>query len=296
MKGKTIVQNTVKYVAVSFGFYMAGTGMANAACPAGSTIINNLPAYITSSGTYCLNSHKNIASQGAIAVSISASNVTLDFDRWEIRGPGAFSDAVSGYGVTVTNNAQNVTIRNGALIGFHSGIISVTNSGSNHTDGLLVDNMSIRSMGYAGVQVGLNSYCDNCTVQNSDISNVDANRVTTQGGYSGAYGIRFERSNYVSIKNNVITGVHSRGTLPSAGIYMYRGQNAVVEGNSVADAANSLTDDTGILFVSHPNGTALDNHISYFYRGIWFAYSTGGGYAGNTFYSVVRPVTGGTEL
>lgn len=289
-------RKSLKYVAVSVGIYLTSVGMANAACPTGSTALTTFPAIITTSGTYCLTSSKIVNTPGVVAVTIAASNVTLDFDRWAINGPGWFSDTVSGYGVVVTNNAQNVTIRNGTLVGFKSGILITTNTGSNRTDGLLVDDMSIRSMGLYGIQLGMNSYCDNCTVRDSDISNIDANRETDSGGYSGAYGIYFDRSNNLTITNNVITGVHSRGTLPSYGIYLKGGNYADVEGNLVSDVANSSTNDTGILFFSFRNGTALNNRLSYFYRGIRFAYSPYGQHGGNTFYHVTIPVTGGTAL
>lgn len=296
MRGNKIFRKSFKYLVVSFGIYLTSMGMANAACPSGSTPLSTFPAYITTSGTYCLTSNRIVNTPGSTAVVISASNVTLDFGGWAIHGPGWYSDTVSGYGVSVTNNAQNVTIQNGALTGFAVGIIMATNTGSNRTDGLLIDNMSIRAMGMAGVQVSLNSYCDNCTIRDSDISNVDANRITTQGGFSGAYGIYFDRSNNITITNNVITGVHSRGPLPSYGIYLKGGNEADVEGNSVATVANSPTSDTGILFFSFRNGTALNNRVSYFYRGIRFAYSPGGQHGGNTFYRVTIPITGGTAL
>jgi len=295
MKGISVFKKPLKYISVSLGVYLATTGMANAACPAGSNILSNFPATITSGGTYCITSHKILATPNITAITIAASNVTLDLDRWELRGPGVYSDSVSGYGIAVTNNAQNVTIRNGALVGFNAGIIMATNSGSNYTDGLVVDNMSIRSMGMAGVMVSLNSYCNSCTIKNSNISNTDANRVTTQGGFSGAYAIYFERSNDITIKNNVITGVYSRGTLPSYGIYLKGGQNAQVEDNTVSDTYNSTTNDTGIQFFSFRNANALDNHLSYFYYGIRYSYSSGG-HAGNTFYLVTKPITGGTAL
>jgi hypothetical protein len=287
----------LKYISVSLGLLVAGTGIANATCPAGSTIINSLPATLSSAGTtYCLASSRIITTPNAVALSITASNITLDLDRWTISGPGYYNDTVSGVGISVTNNAQNVTIQNGALVGFNGGIIMSTNTGSNSTDGLLIDNMSIRGMGTYGIAVLQNSSCDNCVVQNSQVYNVDANRNTSQGGYSGAYGIYFAYSDNLTITNNNIIGLYSRGSLPSYGIYLYRGQYAEVEGNTVSDNAYSTTNDTGILFFSFRDGTAVNNNLSYIYTGIRFAYSAGGLHSGNTFYHVTRPIIGGTAF
>lgn len=278
-------------------FVFALSSHAQASC---TTTITAVPYTITQPGTYCLNGNKNYlptTNSTTSAVTIAADNVILDLNRYEIRGSYSFygPSANREYGVSVTNYAQNVTIRNGALVGFRSGIVVWTNTGSNNVGNLVVDNMSIRSMSDYGILVGLNSRCDNCTVQNSSISNTDANLCTICGGYAGAYAIRMEYSDNIHILNNVITGIRSRGTLPSYGISITHGTTALIDGNRVSGLANSPTDDRGVTGYLYNDMTVTNNHFSYLYYGIWYFYSNGG-YSGNTMYSVTVPYKGGTAL
>lgn len=292
------VRHFVRTTLGSLFLLTSATGLANAACPPGSTIMSNFPYYITEPGTYCMAAHTyvNPTSNSAWgAITIAASNVTVDLGRWELRGPGFFADAVSGYGVQITNNASDVTIRNGTIAGFNSGIVMWTNSGSNSVERLTIEDMQLRALGYAAVNVSLNSTCTDCTIQNNQISNIDANRVQNQGGYSGAFGVRFDDSSDIKVLNNTITGVHSRGPMPSYGVYLLYSSGALVKDNRISDIYGSATNDTGILAFGTSNMDAIDNRISYFYYGIRYAYSSGG-HSGNTFYMVTKPITGGTPL
>lgn len=289
----------VFFVTLTF-LSVSNSSLAAVSCASSSAVrINSLPYIITQAGTYCLAGSMYINQSGNnsawSAVTIAASDVTLDLNRWAINGPGAYGSnpSVSGYGVTVTNYAQNVTVRNGTLSGFLEGVSAWTNSGSNDVSGLVVEDMQIWAMGSAGVHVGFNSNCNGCIIRKNSISNINANYCTTCGGWSGAYGIRMERSNNLTVSNNIITGVHSRGDLASSGIYLYSGSNALVSDNIVSDTADSATPDTGILGFSYSNMTVNNNRINYFYRGIWYAYSTGT-YSGNTINQVTVPYKGGT--
>lgn len=291
----------LRFIVVSLASLLAVSNAAVAAvsCTSGSaTMINSIPYYITTPGTYCLKSSMYINqpsnNSAYAAVTIASSNVTLDLNRWALQGPGYVGSPLNNAtGVVVTNNAEDVTIRNGNIQGFLIGVSAVTNSGSNHVRRLTVDGLQIYGMGSAGIIVGLNSYCDDCVINNNSIYGVDANQCQNCGGWSGAYGIRMERSNNISITNNRVIGLISRGNLASTGIYLQNGSNALIEGNTVADSVDSATPDTGILGSSFGNMTVKNNRLSYLYRGIWYFYSTGT-YTANTMYGVTIPYTGGT--
>lgn len=290
-----------KFIAVMFlaTLGLSNTSLAAVSCTSSSAIsITSLPYQIMSPGTYCLKSSLYINQPGNnsaySAITIASSNVTLDLNHWALQGPGYVGSPVDkATGVVVTNNAQDVTVRNGNIQGFLNGVSVVTNTGSNHVRRLTVDGLQIYGTGYAGVLVSLNSYCDDCVINNNSIYGVDANLCQNCGGWSGAYGVRMERSNNITITNNRIIGLVSRGNVVSTGIYLQNGSYALVQGNNVADSVGSATQDTGILGSSFTNMTVNSNRLSYLYRGIWYFYSTGT-YSGNSMYGVTIPYTGGT--
>ena len=83
--------------------------------PGGTAVFN-----ISSEGSYCLTGNLSIASGNAIAVA--ASNVTIDLQGFELIGTGGTT------GIFIAGGISNVTIRNGTIRNFTTGINGAGNS------------------------------------------------------------------------------------------------------------------------------------------------------------------------
>ena len=81
-------------------------------------------SYVFTSNVVCtdgsLNPIPSLPSASA-GILISASNVTLDLAGWDLIGPGGVT-AVSTYGIYAENSFSNITIENGTVSGFLTGI------------------------------------------------------------------------------------------------------------------------------------------------------------------------------
>jgi hypothetical protein len=84
------------------------------------TNITTLPLTITVQGVYCLKQDlaTNIASGNAI--TIATNNVTIDFNGFKLGGLAAGPNTQAN-GVAAENR-QNITLRNGNIRGFRSGV------------------------------------------------------------------------------------------------------------------------------------------------------------------------------
>jgi hypothetical protein len=83
---------------------------------ADQTRITSLPYTITTPGTYVLDRSLDYNSSSAVAIQINAPNVTIDLNGNSINNLGTGS-ATQAVGINAFNKA-NVTIRNGAIVGF----------------------------------------------------------------------------------------------------------------------------------------------------------------------------------
>ena len=80
------------------------------------------PTTISTSGAYCVTANLSSATIHAPAISVNASSVTLDFQGFRLRWTGSTSSGVAG--VSIQPNKLNVTVRNGLVSGFTTGIES----------------------------------------------------------------------------------------------------------------------------------------------------------------------------
>ncbi len=92
------------------GFYViAGGGKAG-------TQINSVPYTISSPGLYCLAKNLTYTPTTGNAISVTASDVTLDLNGFCLTGPGKASGG--NYGITINGGVTNVEIRNGTVKAF----------------------------------------------------------------------------------------------------------------------------------------------------------------------------------
>jgi hypothetical protein len=87
------------------------------------TELRVLPTTITTPGVYCLRSHHTLAEVPGsllIAITISANNVVLDLNGFRLAGPQTPNTFSLGI---FCESCRNVTVRNGTIVGFNTGII-----------------------------------------------------------------------------------------------------------------------------------------------------------------------------
>jgi hypothetical protein len=152
-----IIQNLVKTVLLATVL----TGLAQNA--SAQTVIDAVPYTIASPGVYELG--KNLTFPSALetgnAITINASNVTIDFNSFNISKlqSGKTPQCLGIYAL----NRTNITVKNGSISGFYVGIDFDYRSGMNLNANHLVDGVRITNPQAFGV---LLTQATNCLIQN----------------------------------------------------------------------------------------------------------------------------------
>jgi hypothetical protein len=173
-----------------FAAALAASLLSASAAHAETTLCTPIvpPIVISSPGSYCLLADYALKLTGSsAAIEVTANNVIIDFNGHRI-GNMAAGSSNYGAGVMVQMPIQNLTLRNGTLRGFHTGI-SMGGPGMGH----LVEDMLIDQSLYGGMYI----FADNTTVRR--------NRVLASGtwGDQGVLGIHVAGSNNRVIDNDV---------------------------------------------------------------------------------------------
>jgi hypothetical protein len=140
------------------------------------------PITISTSGSYYLT--QNISATGQTAITITASEVTLDLNGFSLIG----DNTAGKNGITIQGAISDVAIRNGSITSF--GGYGINGTGAS---GVRVENLSVRGQGFVGLLLGSRSLVVRCVVQfNGAGISVDFNSVVRECivGNSAAYGIQ----------------------------------------------------------------------------------------------------------
>ncbi len=235
------------------------------------TEITALPFTITVQGIYCLKQNLNVNLATGNAITINAGNVTIDFNGWRVNNQAATTEANGVF----AQDRRNITVRNGFVRGFESGVI-ITKAFSSVSSSHIVEGMKILDSTLAGIFVG----GDNSIVRDNRVSGVGGNAST------GAEGILVAGTGDIVVSGNLVSGVNetgfSYGILVQAGFRVHVFENiitnisgagnvygiAVQNGNNVSVKNNKLLNDIasgtiGILdsFNSSLQLSCLDNDI-----------------------------------
>ena len=122
---------------------------AAVSCMAGDTL--DFPVTITQPGSYRLTSNLVSSLTNTNVIRIESSNVTLDLNGFSIIGPRTCTGMGTGLvcdnggmtsdGINGPNNITNITIKNGKVMGFDSGIAILGNAdGSFIVDNIIAEN------------------------------------------------------------------------------------------------------------------------------------------------------------
>ncbi len=226
-------------------------------------------ATISAAGYYLLSGAATTAGSGA-AITISASNVTLDLDANSIAFGSAGTIAIS-----ISNSVKNVTIKNGTISGaFTTGGILIGNTTSN----ILLENIKIDGPdGYGVYALGTTGTgairgltlkdvtVSKCTktsaalypiditfAQGVALENIDSigSDTTTSGAISG---IRIQNSNSVT-GTNIVSCNHS-GVDATIGLQLVSCENLILKEVNVSNNdSDTAASSSGLVLTNCKNG------------------------------------------
>jgi hypothetical protein len=197
--------------------------------------ITSLPYTITTQGHYCFNTNLSTAITTGAAITINVDHVVLDLNNFKLGG-GAAGLGTLAKGI-YANNRSNITIRNGNIRGFASGILieGTNNTLSNNIlieDNVLADN-TVAAIAFAARAV---------TVRNNVIYHTGGSTAQPHPLCEATWGITTYTCTVVAhsavIVNNTIVG-----TFPPAngafvfGVFGTTTSGALVANNRFIDTA-----------------------------------------------------------
>jgi len=212
------------------------------------TVITGASYAIGAPGIYCLNS--SISSQ----IQVNADGVVIDLNGHALEGPG-------GTGIYAVDR-KNLTVRNGTIRGFHTGIRVDGKASHGH----LFEQLRVSDNGNAGIYL----IGDGSVVRD----NLFLNNCGDAG--AGARWAIFAAGTGVHVHDNEVveTGV---GITPNevVGIRI-GGSGVVVERNVVSNAVVGSPGSRGITVLASGKNTVIGNRVFNMYIGIMNAYGFGG--------------------
>ncbi len=175
-------------VAAQDGFYVIAGGRAG-------TQINSLPYTINANapGLYCLARNLTYTSTTGDAITVNASNVTLDLMGFCLTGPGKSSGTNNGIKISI--GCANVEVRNGSIQTFGQYGVNTDYAAGQTADDARIIGLRIQNTGNAGIWLrGANSLVMGCSVLSAGGNGIDVGGHTLVKGNhaynnSSGYGI-----------------------------------------------------------------------------------------------------------
>jgi len=230
--------------------------------------ITTIPYYIANSGVYCLRRDFMLPSGYKKAITVGASNVTLDMNGFRITNTPA--NIYLADGITASGKG-NLVIRNGILSGFSRGLYIRLGDVPGASRGHIIENMRVDN----GSLVGMEINGSRSIVRNNVITNIvrtpssgSANGIFFSGSGSyiegnmisnvyGSFGLYLHNSSSTTVKDNYISHIKKYNVSDvNAGMYLNLSNNLIVRDNYISSGA-----DIGIFF-NNSSGIYKDNMIA----------------------------------
>lgn len=211
--------------------------------------IDTVPATVTAQGTWCLRHDLSTAIASGNAITVAASNVTIDCNDFKVGGLAA-GVGTAAHGIHV-DGRFNSTIRNCNVRGFAYGIVATADGG-----GHLVEHNS------------LDGNTEMAIIVTSPGSTIRGNRILDTGGSTTdvgfAYGIYAMRG--TDVLDNTVNGVAAMptdgGYATAYGIFAHDNGDATVAGNRVRGLAASGAGSSYAIYTQNSDGLiARDNDL-----------------------------------
>lgn len=233
------------------------------------TPIASAPFTITQPGSYYLITNLYVAS--GTGITISNNNVTVDLNGFALTGTS------SGFGIYFPINQTNVTVRNGSMSGWSSGVVVLQNNSRN----LVFERLAVSSCALYGISSSSPAWLRNCLCFSNQygIYVFGGGQVTDcDASDNGVFGL--SAANCIvrncSAANNGHYGIYvAPGTVSGcwvqnnfdSGIYVLSSGSEIIGNTCIGNNTSGSTSDAGI-YVDGGNNRIEDNHVS------------GSGYAG----------------
>jgi len=180
-------------------FVIAGGGKVG-------TQINSVPYTINSPGLYCLARNISYSTTTGHAITVAASDVTLDLNGFCLMGPGKFSG--TNYGIYIQDGISNVEIRNGTIRNFGGdGVHGLTTS---KYFGIRVLSLRVIDTGNVGIYLegGGNNLVAGCSVMGADFGIYTYSYSTVSGNMvKGNPALGIATLDYCTISGNTVEGL-----------------------------------------------------------------------------------------
>lgn len=238
------------------------------------TVIDSVPAVISSQGVYCLKQHVSGALASGAAISVNTNNVTIDCNEFKI-GNLAAGPATQATGISASGR-NNVTVRNCGIRGFQTGV-SLLNGNYRVEDNRLDNNtrtgIVVTGSGSAvrrnevidtgGGTAGGTAVAEGIRVAGGmDIVDNNISGVLAAGANGTVYGIYAEGLDAGYITGNRVRELAPSGTGFRRGIWVQSGSRVTVKSNSVVMNGGLVSGDVGIRCGGVVlNGVAQDNTV-----------------------------------
>jgi hypothetical protein len=245
------------------------------------TVINSLPYTITKGGVYYLSRNINYEALSGTAISINTDNVVIDLNHYQLTALSGSNNTAVGFGCSLGYGP--ITIKNGAIAGFQTGIALVANRAT-------VTDMQVTNNYASGIAI-LGPHAQ-----------IFRNRVYNTGGTSTtttAVGIRLSGTNGTVSDNDVQSTFTADATghigygirlISCAGIVV--SNNRVIDVEPAAPASGGAS--TGISTVTSTNLIFLGNTALTAQTGFDLSGVTTGKYGDNTTNNVTTPYIPGS--
>jgi hypothetical protein len=228
------------------------------------TVITSLPYTISSPGTYLLNPTLHYPLGSGNAITVTASNVTLNLNGYGIINTATQTTTTAT--CVFASNIENITIENGEIFGFQFGIhLLGPSTGTNFNIGHIVQGLRLAYCTARGIFL---ENASNCLVQNCLLSSIG----TTGGGINVGlgYGILVfsvgggSRVYRCQVSNATETGFVGVVTGGSQGSYFEQNLATHCNGFSFGDATEAYRDNAsfGSTSVAFNNGNDFGGNHS----------------------------------
>ena len=217
------------------------------------TVIATLPATISTPGVYCLESDFAYSSVSVSAITIAANNVTLDLNGHRI-GNLAAGTTVGNYGVYAINQ-QNITVKNGTLRGFATGILLADSASPPAiSQGHVVQGIRADQNRLIGIQVVGNG----CIVRNNQVV---ATGGSTLAANESSIGISVSGTDD-RILDNDVSGTTASGSGNAYGVEGSAAEGLMVIRNRISETTSPAGPEYGVQILNSPHAAIRNNVVS----------------------------------
>ncbi|SMH47947.1 right-handed parallel beta-helix repeat-containing protein [Mesorhizobium australicum] len=247
------------------------------------TAITAVPTTISVQGVYCLKNNLSTNAVSGAAITVTSNHVTIDFNGFKLGGLGGGSSSTT-IGI-LSSNASFLSVRNGAIKGFHSGIVLAWGA-NNLIEDMQVDGSLSRGIAISEADTTIlrrNRVTNTGTPSSQYIYGISAtgtssnrNNIITDNMVSGIYansfgiGIAFQNARQLEISDNTITNITGESSNTLA-IYAFPPLSGYPSNEMRAVIRHNMLINTGAGFgIGIEGGTAIctDNSILGFATGI----------------------------